>query len=136
MEHSYIGNEFVGVIENAILRNPSIVVWAGDYAEDKIYSACTESTEITSPAIVVEECYIVNHTKKQFVDKSKVKADKYGWKIHHLPLLTCEGNGEGGGDFFGKDPKGLVGSWARDLISIESVKPEKFKEIVFNLKEN
>ena len=44
-----------------------------------------------------ETRYLVNHDKKQFVDKTKVPTDSDGWKIHPLPLLTCEGNGRGGG---------------------------------------
>jgi hypothetical protein len=80
--------------------------------------------------------YIVNHDKKQFVDKTKVPADGDGWKIHPLPLLTCEGNGRGGGDFRGESD--LVGSWARDIISIESKKadiPKGYTELIFDLVE-
>ncbi len=79
--------------------------------------------------------YIINHDKKEFVDKSKVP-DVNGWKIHPLPLLTCEGNGRGGGDFKG-DSK-LVGSWARNLIEISTKKstiPKDYKEIIFDLVE-
>jgi hypothetical protein len=88
-----------------------------------------------TPAKVVRERYVVNHTKKEFIDKNRVLKDTDGYKIHPLPLMTCEGNGQGGGDFFGEDPKGLVGSWARDLISIEGQKPEGFTEIIFDLVE-
>jgi hypothetical protein len=52
-------------------------------------------------------------------------------KYHPLPLLTCEGNGRGGGDYRGDSP--LIGSWARDIISVEEVKPEGFEELAFNL---
>ena len=81
--------------------------------------------------------YIVNHDKKEFVDKNKCKADSDGWKIHPLPLLTCEGNGRGGGDFRG-DERGLVGRWARNVISVERSKrliPKDYTEIVFDLVE-
>ena len=80
--------------------------------------------------------YIVNHDKKQFVDKTKVPKDAYGWRIHPLPLLTCEGNGRGGGDFRGESE--LVGSWARDIISVESKKsdiPKDYTEVLFDLTE-
>jgi hypothetical protein len=80
--------------------------------------------------------YIVNHDKKQFVDKTKVPSDADGWRIHPLPLLTCEGNGRGGGDFRGESE--LVGSWARDIISVESKKadiPKDYTELIFDLVE-
>jgi hypothetical protein len=70
------------------------------------------------------------------VDKSLVK-DIPSWKgtkIHPLPLLTCEGNGLGGGDFRGNE-RGIVGTWARDLISIESECPKGYQGLPFNLKE-
>jgi hypothetical protein len=80
--------------------------------------------------------YLVNHDKKQFVDKTKVPKDADGWRIHPLPLLTCEGNGRGGGDFRGGSE--LVGSWARDVISVEATKsaiPKDYTELKFDLVE-
>jgi hypothetical protein len=78
--------------------------------------------------------YIVNHTKKQFVDKRKNIDTRDGaLGLHPLPLLTCEGNGRGGGDYNGESP--LIGLWARDVISIEKNKPLDCVEIVFDLKE-
>lgn len=80
--------------------------------------------------------YLINHDKKQFVNKTKVPTDKDGWKLHPLPLLTCEGNGRGGGDFRGESE--LVGSWARDIISVESKKadiPKDYTELIFDLVE-
>jgi hypothetical protein len=82
--------------------------------------------------------YLVNHDKKQFVDKTKVPKDSDGWQIHPLPLLTCEGNLRGGGDFRGEDVNKLVGSWARDMISVETKKadiPKDYAELIFDLVE-
>jgi hypothetical protein len=79
--------------------------------------------------------YLINHTKKEFVDKSKVPSNSEGWTIHPLPLLTCEGNGRGGGDFRGEE-KDLVGRWSRDEIEVSSVKgdiPKGFTEVVFDI---
>jgi hypothetical protein len=132
MEHSYIGNDFVGGFETLIQEKPQRVVWGGDYAEPCInrktntYERCIDKLEV-KPSIPNQKEYhkefvfIVNHSKKEYVDKREVK-DIPTWKgtqIHPLPLLTSEGNGQGGGDFFGKDTKGLIGTWARDIISIE-----------------
>lgn len=149
MEHSWLGNNFVRAFTSLIYRNPQIVVWGGDYAEPckgrktNAYSRCSEKTRIDPSLIVFEEdCrYIINHTQKVFVDTTKVPEITAGWakghdyRIHPLPLLTCEGNGGGGGDFFGKDPKNLVGSWARNLVSVDSVLPSGYTELLFNLVE-
>lgn len=161
MEHSWMKSDFVQAFEKQLSRRgehyKSRVVWAGDYAEgepgrhlvedDKeyklnLYSLCNDENKF-NPEIATTENYnfIVNHTKKQFVDKSKVAKDKDGWQIHPLPLLTCEGNGQGGGDFFGEDEKGLIGSWARDVISVESENPKlyhgtmDYTELIFDLTE-
>jgi hypothetical protein len=77
--------------------------------------------------------YLINHDKKEFVDKSKMPKDSDGWKIHPLPLLTCEGNGRGGGDFRGDNE--FVGSWARNRIGVVSKKsdiPKDYTEIIPN----
>tara|TARA_S200002703_G_scaffold10590_1_gene9911 strand:- start:433 stop:981 length:549 start_codon:yes stop_codon:yes gene_type:complete len=149
MEHSWIGNDFVGFVEMYLNMLPSKIVWAGDYADEDIYSEAYDSSLITHQQEVENKYghdfgygkkskrlkYLINYDKKQFVDKSKV-IDVEGWSINPLPLLTCEGNGRGGGDFRGRDQNNIVGSWARDLIGISSRKsdiPKGFKELNFNL---
>ena len=80
--------------------------------------------------------YLINHDKKQFVDKTKTPRDADGWQVHPLPLLTCDGNGRGGGDFRGDSS--LVGVWARNLISVTTRKsdiPKGFEELIFDIKE-
>ena len=87
--------------------------------------------------------YLVNLDKKQFINKTKAPKDGDGWKLHPLPLLTCEGNGRGGGDFHIDTEKKqgnveLIGTWARDRISVVSTKaeiPKDFTELVFDLVE-
>jgi hypothetical protein len=46
-----------------------------------------------------------------------------------LPLLTAEGNGRGGGDYRGEN-ENLIGSWARDIISVEMEIPDGYDELV------
>jgi hypothetical protein len=149
MEHSWLGNSFVGAIENLLKPDGEWymkpIVWAGDYADKEnnkeynLYSVCEDKNKInpTETKIDDEYKYIVNHTKKQYVDKSKVPVsdtyNKFEYRIHPLPLLTCEGNGRGGGDF--RDDEPIVGSWARDVISIENELPIAMKEVEFNLVE-
>ena len=90
--------------------------------------------------------YLVNLDTNEFVDFRKVpvssegdwtdkkgKTHHYTMKIHPLPLLTCEGNGRGGGDYHKQNP--LVGKWARNRVVILSTKPKNGKEIVFDLVE-
>ena len=141
-EHSYLGNNFVSTFEFALSpdgpHHKSRVVWAGDYAdadpdqEKNLYQMCDEYTMINPrEKDTATYRYIVNHSKKQFVDKTKVCNGEGGMKYHPLPLLTCEGNGRGGGDYNGDSP--LIGSWARDIISVEEVAPLDFEELVFDL---
>lgn len=142
MEHSYLENQFVCAVELLLIKNAKWhkkrIVWAGDYANNepgketniagiledkkKIRPKCNEA----SIMLLKYFRYIVNHTLKQYVDKNEVikntrRSDSF--YIHPLPLLTCEGNGGGGGDFRGEDDR--IGMWARHRISIENKKPPK-----------
>lgn len=140
MEHSWVKNPFVKSFESLIHNNPKRVVWAGDYADEckglktNVYSRCNDKLEVKPNELNISDSrFVINHSKKMFVDKTKV-LDNDGWKIHPLPLLTCEGNGRGGGDFRGESD--LVGSWARDLISVSKDLPNGYKELVFDLIED
>ena len=103
-----------------------------------LYSFADIFYEKPSPAFIDEEKtevgnYIVNHTKKEFVDKEKCPVsyiyNEIEFKIHPLPLLTCSGNGRGGGDFRKDHP--FTGSWAGDIISIETKQPSSDYEEIF-----
>jgi hypothetical protein len=59
--------------------------------------------------------YIINHTKKEYVKVPAYEKDK--WIIHPLPILLADGNGRGGGDYYGKN-NSLAGTWKFDLISV------------------
>jgi len=144
-EHGLLKNNFTCTFEYGLspggIYHMSRVVWAGDYANDELehaktlYTMCSEYNRI-APAEKKTEIYryVVNHSKRQFVDKSKVPVSADGYALHPLPLLTAEGNGRGGGDYYGKS-QALVGAWARDIISVEDTAPAGFAEIVFNLVE-
>lgn len=160
MEHSWIGNNFVAVVERLIAKGGrwygDRIVWAGDYADEEpdhsegenLYSL-SENNKIKPKPVKnngnPEFRFIVNMDKKQFVDLEKVPVSnvwtdpdtkkEYKYFIHPLPLLTCEGNGRGGGDFRG-DEKKLVGVWARDRITVQNELPEDgYVELLFNLRE-
>ena len=144
MEHSYLGGIGVGTFEWELTpegrHHMSRVAWCGDYADAEpglgknLHLICNERNDLMlAPTAVTlgEHQFLVNHTKRQFVDKSKVPKGLGGFQIHPLPLLTCEGNGRGGGDFDGTSP--LIGSWARDVISAEKTAPDGFTELAFDL---
>ena len=143
MEHSWIENPYVKAFETLIHNNPKRVVWSGDYADEckglktNIWSRCKEGVKVKPEygLSVLDSMFVINHTKKEYVSKLNIKSID-GWRIHPLPLLTCEGNGRGGGDFRCEDKNNLVGSWARDLISVSDVKPTEYKEIDFDLFED
>jgi len=147
-EHSFMKNNFVNTFEYSLTPgqrfHKSRVVWAGDYAdpeeggEKNIYSMCDEYSMIEcGEKDTTEFPFIVNHTKKLFVNKGKVPNKSYGlqegYTLHPLPILTAEGNGRGGGDYLSESM--LVGSWARDVISVEKEMPAEFIEIIFDLTE-
>jgi hypothetical protein len=144
MEHSYLGGIGVGTFEWELTpegrHHMSRVAWCGDYADvepglgKNLHLICNERKDLMiapTAATLGEYPFLVNHTKRQFVDKSKVPKGTGGFQIHPLPLLTCEGNGRGGGDFDGTSP--LIGSWARDVISAEKTAPADFTELAFDL---
>lgn len=160
-EHSYIGNSFVGAVEYMIEDDPAMVVWAGDYAdveegkEDNLYYIVEDNDKCinVSPKYFQKQMkkgrehilnmfqkvsdntrYIINHTKKQYVDKTKCPTTDYDLVLHPLPLLTAEGNQRGGGDYYGNNER-LVGAWARDFISVSKKKPtDDYEELVPNFK--
>ena len=153
MEHSWIINDYVNTVESLLTPgsrfHKSRVVWAGDYADDEeglginLYGLC-DNEDLCMPPLVTTpmlNAFLINHTTKQFVDKAKIpitssyrdEEGKVWWyTIHPLPLLTCEGNGRGGGDFRG-DERGQVGIWARHNISADNVVPEGYEEFIFDL---
>jgi hypothetical protein len=125
-EHSYIGNNFMKVVENLIGPNgmfyKSRLVWAGDYAdkepdsEKNLNSMCEAKDPFEYKGHLASYPYIVNHTKKVYIEKK-------GNGLHPLALLTAEGNGRGGGDYNGPNME-MVGTWARDVISMENEAPD------------
>lgn len=138
-EHSYLKNNFVNAIEFLLSPQGSLyksrLVWAGDYADKEI--GCEENLynisenefqkEYFAKDIITDEYkYIVNHTKKQYINKNKYEL------YHPLPLITAEGNGRGGGDYYGKN-EDKVGLWSRDVISIEKEITEDYIEFEFDL---
>ena len=152
MEHSYVGNKFVGAVQNLLERGVgkfagSCLVWAGDYAKDEprtktnLFSMCDDSINAKKELKGIKPKsfqYAINETKHLYIDLFAIKGE---WAIHPIPLLCCEGNGQGGGDYYGVEGNPddeAVGTWARDVITFSNEIPteEGFKEVKFNFKED
>jgi hypothetical protein len=162
MEGSYLDNDFLYIIEYLLSSEGmfyrSRIIWAGDYADKEevttISNVPTDSDSESAPNLyqLCEEdgksltsllkymrvkrkiySYLVNHTKKQFV---YMKKDGKTTGIHPLPLLVSEGNGRGGGDYFGSNSE-LCGTWARDIISVEEKEgiPAHYTELICEFSE-
>lgn len=148
MEFSYVGNNLVNAFCSTLVEEPKIVVCGGDYADPdrkrqkcNLYDLATDKTKV-NPVDYIDVCnktyqYIINEDTKQFVDVNKAKRDKWGMRVHPLPLLIAEGNGRGGGDYYTNRPDiDKVGIWARNLIRVSDEKPAKgYKELKVNFKE-
>jgi hypothetical protein len=139
-EQSFVGDRYIRIIECSLSPKgkfyKSRLVWAGDYADKescgKNLYKLTQKEDLLSyynPPEEVCDCqYIVNHSKKEYILKPK------RGRLHPLSLLTAEGNGRGGGDYRGSN-EFAVGSWARDVISMEVAPPEGFVELDYTFSE-
>jgi hypothetical protein len=153
MEHSWIENDFVNGVLEAIWDKPARVAWVGDYADDEydfdgyytkaVYDAVWgEEKEPEQPfdevPTVHKSGFIVNHDKGVYIDLDRyVQASGFEptwskgniWTIHPLPILTSIGNGRGGGDYHGVN-MGTVGTWAMDKLSYTQEKPKLMEEVL------
>ncbi|MET4545678.1 hypothetical protein ABIE26_002996 [Pedobacter africanus] len=157
MEHSWIGNSFVGTVAGNLIPGGlwyrSRIVWAGAYMDEGLFldefpevdckmtlfhfASRDKNTpfEKIRPVIPDGPCaqYLVNHTKGEFVDVATIVDTEDNWAIHPLPLLTCSGNGRGGGDFPNENP--YLGTWAGNRISMQYDTPDGMREISPDFKE-
>jgi hypothetical protein len=146
MEHSHLNSLLLNTVEYLLSNKgtfyKSRLIWAGNYTIPEVGYADNDAKNLYNltdyynnyQSIVTEGMsdytYIVNHTKKQYVDKYE-DFKKNGCQIHPLPLLVSEGNGKGSGDYYGNNAE-LCGSWSRDVISIEKKIPEGYEKLVCN----
>lgn len=132
MEHSWIDNKDVNKIMSFIYENPKRIVWAGDYAEkeqdlDKnLYFLSENYQNILSQDIKVR--YIYNKDKKEYIDLNDYDNIEEGWIIHPLPFLLAEGNGQGGGDYYGTEEE-YIGKWSRNEIFTSNILINNYSKI-------
>lgn len=158
MEHSWVGNDLCriceGLLANKYYGYP--FVWCGDYADDiRVYifgdanKKYIDDEQEYLPYLFTDGLserpkfnnelphyrYIINLSKKQFVDMDKICGNDEQWVIHPLPLLCSSGNGRGSGDYKGINMD-KVGIWAYDNIGVVNEIPEGFTELVVHFLES
>jgi len=149
MEHSYVGNDFVGIVTDKLAEiGPARLRWTGDYGDEnaKLYGTHEYNGKVYENNLfqATEDMNIedddwsgkkyrfgINHDKKEYFDLQDCPEDSYGYIVHPLPLLCCDSNGRGGGDFNQEDHPSynLIGSWAGDTVSVSFTEPQGYKKI-------
>lgn len=108
------------------------------WSEDRVKDLPSSTEQIDLSLENADGFYLVNMTKKCYIDMGRYVKDnsmpnRFGddgtWCINPLPLLTCVGNGAGGGDYYSDAGKEDVGSWAFDKIYITYLRPGNFEEV-------
>lgn len=155
-EHSWVGNDFVDAVISLIQNDPAKIGWVGDYSNDTgcppdLYDYCwrdDEEPHNIRPAVpepyfmdsdehFIERGYFINHTKGEYVDMGEYislsNTCEWGGILNPLPLLTCIGNGQGGGDYRG-DCMNMVGYWFMDQIEfVFHVPPIHYTDITYDV---
>lgn len=152
-EHSWFRNSFMSAIAQKIFKKPTRIIWCGDYAEDeelqvfssdltvdKVYGTGKGITCKNLNLDILQDKYLVNHDKQIYIDLNRYTtiAEEFnkengweGWYMNPISLLTAVGNNRGGGDYFDGDNTTCfdkVGTWAYDLISLETKPPKGYIE--------
>lgn len=73
--------------------------------------------------------YIVNHTRKEFIDREKLRST-----THPLPVLCALGNGKGGGDYCG-DNMECASRWMNNIISLKQKPNRGYMEILIDFED-
>jgi len=78
--------------------------------------AISEYLRYTEDAVFYDTVTHQKLSMKKYIAHAIELGDEEDHIIHPLPLLTCLGNGKGGGDYWGSD-KEWVGSWALHALA-------------------
>jgi len=152
MEHSWVGNGFVGVVMNLLKPQgrwfKAPIVWCGDYydgqGETPFYSMVSDDGDLKGlPSMPEEEqmnSILVNYSKKEYVVIGKAPvtdiSQDFKWRVNPLPLLTACGNNRGGGDYREGNPDfNKVGIWAMDKLGVLDHVPYGFWELKVGFQE-
>ena len=146
MEHSWVGNNFVGVVMELLKPGgrwfKAPIAWCGDYydnpGETPWYDMVKDDADLKGlPSMPEDEqgrSILVNFSKKEYVDMRKCPetemCNDFSWRVNPLPLLTACGNNRGGGDYRdGNADFDKVGIWAEDCIGVLDHIPFGFWEL-------
>ena len=161
MEHSWIGNHYVKAYEYLLATTfkGKPFVWCGDYADNDWYGQAMVFEDdrarenyfnkfgveypkdryldsIHYPYLPYSKLkyykYLLNYDTKQYVKLPK--NNKHKWVIHPLPLLCADGNGRGGGDYYGTNMD-MIGIWAYNHIGCDNEVPIEFTELKVTFEE-
>lgn len=154
MEHSYVGNNLLNVVESLLLSKwkGDRIVWAGDYAsreeepphdKDREVNLYSSGLEVPYPFDTsnwgyedqvpkTKARYFVNLDKEQFVDQLASPVMQGDYQIHPLPLLTASSNGQGGGDYFSPAGASYLGTWSGDRIEAVEDSEQAFDQLINN----
>ena len=108
--------------------------------KDGVYKDTENLTASEKPYLLDEDhadCYIVNITRREYLDMRRYMQENTGadkWCINPLPILTSVGNGAGGGDYWGINMDD-VGIWAFDELYVSELCPSQLTEVTFSFKE-
>lgn len=151
MEHSYFNNALTNEICRRLVNTAHRLAWVGDYAEISdlngrmdegfLYKERTlKGTRVQYQPFNWRNYIIVNLSRKE-----KITLNEYfermndEWCLHPLPILTCIGNGKGGGDYYSSVGQEYIGCWAQDEIMLvryeESSNYKDYEEIKPDFKE-
>lgn len=148
-EHCYIGNPLCRAVEYLLATKYAgcPVVWAGDYSEDKVFTAQKSNGEnipanahtLDAKAVTSKTYaelpprrkyyrwnrFLINHDTKEYVVIPRCKGDEY--QLHPLPLLTCDSYT----NHFDDNP--LVGIWKGHHLSVSNERPLlPYRELKFD----
>ena len=125
-QHAYPKDPFVNAVAFELSPagrfHKSRVAWAGDGAVgENLHAKCQHMEEVPVSSVVDKPSlhFLVNHSKKLVVELTP-------GRHHPLPLLSAEGDLGESGDVY-KVP--FIGTWARDVLSVESAVPDHFEEL-------
>lgn len=150
MRLAWVGDYSDGVVYDYTDFGDGFIVGRDAYMP--YYSCAMESTgeaktlEKTTPKLLFDlDCadyFVVNITKQIYIDLEKYVSQNaqsdFGFGmycINPIPLLTSIGNGEGGGDYGGREGISDVGTWAFDKIYISAIRPGTMKEVEYHFSE-
>ena len=143
MEHSQWQNPTCNAVAKMLYHKSGKLFWCGDYAEDGFSQMVwkKDGEPLENPeGFTLDAKYLINWDKRQYINCDEYKEnykDKDGWITHPLPLLTAQGNGLGGGDYYSEYIHyDEVGIWAGDEISIEDSAPIDFEKVDIGFRED